>query len=352
VSVAGRESEVGRLNEPTGGGGTMRRREFCQGVVSVAALGEAAVAAAAPMAGERPAGAGRPVRVTSLSFHNRSLAEVAALVDAEGARGADLIALPEMWAGSTEKPESLEGAATRTLCELARKHRAYIVSPIHREAERRRLNTAVLIDRAGKIAGVYDKVYPYWGEFQGITPPTEPGESVPVFQTDFGKIGLAICFDVNFPEVWQRLADRGAEVVVWPSAYSAGSSLQAHALNHHFYIVTSTWLADCSVFDITGKEVHYQKSERLNVSRVTLDLDRGIYHENFNVEKRDRLLKEHHDAIGQEVFLQREQWFVLQAKRPGASARELAKEFGLEELRDYLTRSRREIDRMRGRPIA
>jgi predicted amidohydrolase len=327
----------------------MRRREFCQGVVSVAALGETAVAAAAPA--ERPSRAGRPVRVTSLSFHNKPIGEVAALVDAEGARGSDLIALPEMWAGSTEKPESLDGTATRTLCDLARKHRTYIVSPIHREADRRRLNTAVLIDRSGKVAGVYDKVYPYWGEFQGVTPPTEPGESVPVFQTDFGKVGLAICFDVNFPEVWQRLADRGAELVVWPSAYSAGSSLQAHALNHHFYIVTSTWLADCSVFDITGKEVHYQKSDGLNVSRVTLDLDRGIYHENFNIEKRDRLLKEHGAAVKQELFLQREQWFVLQATAAGVSARQLAKQYGLEELRDYLTRSRREIDRMRGRPI-
>ena len=86
------------------------------------------------------------------------------------------------------------------------------------------------------------------------------------------RAGVFICFDVNFPEVWQKLADAGAELVVWPSAYSAGTSLQAHAINHHLYIVTSTWLADCIVYDITGQEIHYQKGDGFNVSRITLDL--------------------------------------------------------------------------------
>jgi hypothetical protein len=137
-------------------------------------------------------------------------------------------------------------------------------------------------------------------------------------------------------------------LVVWPSAYSAGTSLQAHALNHHFYIVTSTWTRDCVVYDITGEEVHYSKSQDLNIARVTLDLDRGIYHQNFNMEGRDKLLREHGQEVKQEKWLDREQWFVLAATQPGVSARALAKQYGMEELRDYLTRSRREIDKMRG----
>jgi hypothetical protein len=83
------------------------------------------------------------------------------------------------------------------------------------------------------------------------------------------------------------------------------------------------------------------------VSRITLDLDRGIYHQNFNIEKRDKLLKEHGAQVKQAKWLDREQWFVLQATEPGISARALAKEYGLEELRDYLMRSRREIDQRR-----
>ena len=84
------------------------------------------------------------------------------------------------------------------------------------------------------------------------------------------------------------------------------------------------------------------------MSRITLDLDRGIYHENFNLQKRDKLLKEHAADVEQEKWMRREAWFVLKVKRPGVSARALARQYGLEELRDYLDRSRREIDRMRG----
>jgi hypothetical protein len=117
---------------------------------------------------------------------------------------------------------------------------------------------------------------------------------------------------------------------------------------NHFYIVTSTQTCDCLVYDITGEEMLYERTDGLNVTRVTLDLDRGIYHQNFNIEKRDMLLAEHADDVVQEKWLELEQWFVLRAKRPGIRARALAGEYGLEELRDYIDRSRREIDRMRG----
>lgn len=205
----------------------------------------------------------------------------------------------------------------------------------------------MLLDRAGKVVCVYDKVFPYWSEYD-LKPAVTPGLEAPVHQADFGRIGMAICFDANYPEVWKRMADQGAELIIWPSAYSAGTTLQAHALINHFYIVTSTLRRDCIVYDITGEELLYEKHKDINISRITLDLDRGIYHKDFNVPKRDRLLKEHAEDVMMEKELDREAWFVLKAKRPGVSARQLARQYGLEELRDYINRSRREIDKMRG----
>ena len=102
------------------------------------------------------------------------------------------------------------------------------------------------------------------------------------------------------------------------------------------------------MYDITGEKMHYSKSKHVNVATVSLDLDRGLYHENFNTAGRDRLLKEHVADIEQEKWLELEQWFVLKARRPGVSAARLAKKYGLEELRHYLDRSRRSIDERRG----
>jgi predicted amidohydrolase len=295
---------------------------------------------------------GRPVRICSISFANGpALEEVAAIVDREAAKGVDLVALPETFMGQDgHAPETLDGPCVRTLAELAARHRTYIVCPIDRTDGTRPLNTAVLIDRHGQVACTYDKVYPYWSEFD-VRPPVTPGADAPVYEADFGRIGMAICFDANFPEVWKSLADQGAELVVWPSAYSAGTTLQAHALNNQLYIVTSTQTSDCVVFDISGREVYYQKTEGINVSHMVLDLDRMIFHENFNIEKRDRLLAQHGDEVEQEFFMQREQWFVLRAKRPGASVHALAAAYGMEDLRAYKERSRREIDLLRGAPF-
>jgi len=288
---------------------------------------------------------GRPVRVVSIGFSDLSLEEMLAVVDAESSKGADIIVLPEMCQG--EGLETLDGPTIPAIARLAAKHRTYVICPVCRQEEGRRLNSAVLLDRNGNVVCIYDKVFPYWSEFD-LNPPAQPGLEVPVYEADFGRIGMAICFDVNFPEVWQRLADQDAELVLWSSAYAAGTSLQAYALLHHFYIVTATLERDCIVYDITGEQILHERIDPINITRLTLDLDRGIYHTNFNIDKRDKLLAEHSTDVVQEKLLRCEQWFVLKARRPGVRARELAREYGLEELRDYIRRSRREINRRRG----
>ena len=297
-------------------------------------------------------GVGKPVRIVSLSFKTASLDRIAGIVDAEGQKGVDLVSLPEAWRGS-DVVETLTGPTITTMAQLARKHHCYVVCPLYRLAEGRRLNSSVLIDRTGAVAAVYDKVFPYWTEFD-LQPPALAGQhDVAVYAADFGKIGFAICYDAKFPEVFQRLRDKGAELVVWASAYSGFTELQAFALLHHYPIVTSTQTGDVIAYDMTGALLLDEKGEGdVTVSRFTLDMDRMIYHYNFNLDKRDRLLREHAADVRLAVDMPREEWFVLEAKRPGVSARRLAQEYGLEELRAYKDRSRAGIDALRGFPFS
>ena len=78
-------------------------------------------------------------------------------------------------------------------------------------------NTAVVYDRQGQELGQYHKIHPTEGELNGgIWPgPIDP----PVFEADFGKFGIQICFDVNWWEGWERLKQKGAQIVFWPSAF-------------------------------------------------------------------------------------------------------------------------------------
>jgi predicted amidohydrolase len=296
---------------------------------------------------------GRPVRAVSIGFHpGRSLDEVAALLDIEGARGTDIIVLPETFLGQEAgTSESLDGLSVRTLSKLAQKHRTYIVCPIDRHDATGRFNSSVLLDRRGEIACVYDKIYPYWPTEYQRDPAVSPGENITVCETDFGRVGLATCFDVNWPELWRGMADRGAELVIWPSAYSAGRALQAHAIQNHYYIVSSTWCPDCSIYDIDGEPIVFDRNNRgggLNVTRATLDLDRCIFHFDLNdAGPLASLLRDRSDDVMEDKRLPRESWFILKAKRAGCSARAFAALYGLQELRNYITRSNLEIDRRR-----
>jgi predicted amidohydrolase len=295
-----------------------------------------------------PPGVGKPVYVVSLCFKSAPLDTVATILEAEGAGGVDLFCLPEAWRGP-DVLDTLSGSTITTLSALARKHRSYVVCPLYRSEGGHRLNSTVLLDRTGAVAAVYDKIYPYWNELD-MAPPVLPGQGdAAVYDADFGRVGLATCFDAKFPEVFQRLRDKGAELVVWSSAYSGFTELQAFSLLHHYYIVTSTWTGDSVVYDITGALLRDERGKGdILVSRFTLDLDRTIYHYNFNLEKRARLLAEHAADVALEVDMPREEWFVLKAKRPGVSARRLGRKYGLEELRAYQDRSRTGVDARRG----
>ena len=287
----------------------------------------------------------RKIQVVSLSFNNKSADEILKLVEKEAQQNCDIIVLPEMWMGDkyieTIDISCENSGVTGQLQNIAKTYGVYILNSTYRETETTpRLNSGALIGRDGTIIGIYDKNYPYWDEYD-LKPPACPGSDVPVFETDFGRVGIAICFDANFPSVWEELAEKGADIVFWTSAYSGGSSLQAHAINHHYYIVSSTLCNDCAVIDITGKEIYYQKSDSgVNISRVEIDMNREIFHENFNMgSKLERLLNEHAE-ITVESHLEREQWFVLHSKNEGVQIREIAAQYSMEELRAYKRRSR------------
>jgi len=88
------------------------------------------------------------------------------------------------------------GPTTNAVAEMAKKHHMYVICPIREQAGEQQYNTAVLIDRQGQIAGRYRKVFVYWGEGLHVS-----REGVQAYTTDFGRIGILTCFDLNFCRV-------------------------------------------------------------------------------------------------------------------------------------------------------
>lgn len=235
------------------------------------------------------------------------------------------------------------------MAKLAKKHHAYIVTCVDRKEQDTYYNSAVLIKRDGEIVGVYDKVYPVmpntldgndWNEFGNKN--GKPGADVPVFETDFGRIGIAICFDAHFAELWQRLADRDAELVLFPSMFSGGRLLGAYATIHHYYIVTSVWEEECKVFDINGDKIFDKKG---GIHRITLDMDRRIVHSYYPgraQEMRDKY------GIALKDFSTEEDWGILEPTRPNTDLPKLMKAHKIFDLRDHMNAQREAANRARG----
>jgi predicted amidohydrolase len=279
----------------------------------------------------------RPVRILTLGFRNIPEEQIWDILRREAPYNPDLIVLPEAWLGDDYPMDSCDGVLQRA-AETAAALKAYLICPLYRlmGADKCR-NSAFLLDRQGKLIHTYDKIFPYWTEFSAI-PPCEGGQDTQVVETDFGRIAVTICFDVNFPAIWQKTERSGVELVLWPSDYSAGRALQAHAMTHHYYIVSATRYPDTAVYDISGDEMSYRTHEGVVVNKTTLDLDRTIFHENFNLDKCKKLLAKYPDIRVEKKF-PREQWFILASQNERTSVKKVAREFEMEDLRAYIRRS-------------
>ena len=141
-----------------------------------------------------------------------------------------------------ERAEPLEGPTFQLLSKWSKEHKCYTVMGIHELENDRVYNTAYIVGRDGKIVGKYHKCHLTWGESRnGIL----PGKGFPVFDLDFGKVGMQICWDDWFGETARGLRLNGAEVILMPIAGDGAVNHRDHvwaarALENGVYHVTST----------------------------------------------------------------------------------------------------------------
>lgn len=160
------------------------------------------------------------------------LAQVASWCAEAASRGAQLLVFPEDLMSPTrlepsklrDYAEPLDGPFVTHLRELARRWGLWIVFTTYEaNANGAPYNTAVVVDRAGEVRGTYRKCHLYDAHGVFESERNTAGESLcEAIDTPFGKLGLAICYDLRFPEVARNAALSGCELVVYPSAWHDG----------------------------------------------------------------------------------------------------------------------------------
>jgi predicted amidohydrolase len=173
-------------------------------------------------------------------------------------QGARLVGLPEVfsWRGSKQserdQAEPIPGPSSAALAALARELRIYLLAGSILEkipGSARAYNTSLLFDPAGNMIARYRKIHLFDVDLANGVSLREsdtraPGEAVIVGKSELCAIGLSVCYDLRFPELYRALAGRGAEIIFVPSAFTAYTGeahwetlVRARAIENQLYMI-------------------------------------------------------------------------------------------------------------------
>ena len=289
-------------------------------------------------------------------------------------RGLDLAVLPEMAltgeggavGGLAASSYALEGAVQNTFAHEARKLHSYIVVPtylIEGATTKRCSNAAICFGRNGEVVGIYRKVHLVVDkDSSSMEHGATPGKDEPVFQCDFGKLGIQICYDMDFDSGWRELARKGAELVAWPTQSPQTSQPAARAKQNHYYIVSSTWRNNASIFEPTGKivsQVKWPASEKTveagnlvapenNILVQELDLSYAILPWSSALKNGEGLKKVYGNKVGFRYY-EDEDCGMFWSNDPHMTIRAMLRSLGLVEQQEEYQRAK-DVYRQAGIP--
>jgi predicted amidohydrolase len=187
-----------------------------------------------------------------------NLAEAERWIRAAAAQSARVVALPEVfiWRGvkkqERENAEAIPGATSEFLSHLARELGIYLLGGSILEeiaGSPKAYNTSLFFDPSGKLFASYRKIHLFDVDLANGVSARESdtrafGESIVIAKTELCDMGLSICYDLRFPELYRTLVAKGAELIFVPSAFTAYTGqahwetlLRARAIENQVYII-------------------------------------------------------------------------------------------------------------------
>jgi beta-ureidopropionase len=265
----------------------------------------------------------------------------------------DIICLPEIFAFThidnlkydiKDVAEKVPGPVVTPFLNFAAKNKCYVICPTYTLRQGNIYIAAVLIDRQGKVAGEYQKMRPAENEMKmGI----KPGKfKPPVFQTDFGKIGIQICFDVKYDEGWDYLKEHGAQIIFWPSAYAAGQEISSRAWRHQVYIATSTQKDTSKICDLSGETIAHTGRWQRNWICAPVNLEKAFILAWPAVSLFPEILKKYGSKIRLNTFHE-EEWTIIESLDPDVKVADILKEYNLKTMHAFLKELAVEHDKAR-----
>ena len=252
-----------------------------------------------------------------------NLMQAARLIKRAAKQGADMVVLPESFAimGQTEEErvaiaeEVGQGAIQDTLSQLATSFGIWIVAgtiPLKTDDPKKSTASSIMFNDKGEQVARYDKIHLFDvvlednDETYNESETTVPGSEIVAVDTPFGKIGLTVCYDLRFPQLYRKLIAEGVEILLIPSAFTdlTGKAhwkplLRARAIENLSYVIApaqggyhvngKATYGNSMMIDYWGK-IHATSAKGSHV--IMMDIDLEALHrvrKNFPVLKHRRL---------------------------------------------------------------
>ena len=296
--------------------------------------------------------------ISVIALSNRDFPSLAAKLDEAvqwvelaAGQGADLAVLPEtinLFRGDGPgNPQALSYAEaaldnwerdTQPLFAVAKRRGIAVTIPVLvREGDHLR-NLFAVVAKTGQVIGQYQKAQPTAGELQDKVRPGKPA----VFEWEGLTVGGGICFDTNFPRIFEEQARQGAQLFLVPSLWPGGSALNYYALRYGTPIALA-YPAWSRIIDIDGAELvaggYRHETLRFGfgapVYTATINFDRVALHTDACQQKIVAIQKKYGAQVGVR-FDQQNALFYLESRSPEFTVADIMREFHLISAREYL----------------
>lgn len=252
----------------------------------------------------------------------------------------DLIVLPELCDLSLLGDEYLSVRKNQVLdyfASVARKNKCYIAFGMQRkDDEDLWRNSVVVLGRDGKIAGIYDKNFPTIGEMQiGI----KASDEAHIIETDFGRVAVAICFDLNFDELLKKYASQKPDLIILSSMYHGGLAQSVWAYTCQSYFVGSVYRGYPSQIRNPFGEVISSSNSQNDYAVESINLDFKRVHLAYNILNLAAMKKKYGNTV--KISDPGEYASVLvSSENENVTVEQMIKEFEIIEFNDYLDQIR------------
>ncbi len=232
----------------------------------------------------------------------KNISNAGEFVRKAAAQGADIAVLPEMFncpyktSNFPIYAEEEGGECYRLLSELAKELRVYLVAGTmpEKDSEGKVYNTSYVFDRQGRKIGKHRKMHLFdidvkGGQYFKESDTLTAGNTVNVFETEFGRIGLAVCYDFRFPELARLMVEEGAKAIIVPAAFNMTTGpahwevmFRSRAIDNQVYTIGTAPARDensCytsygnSIIVSPWGEVKLRMDEKEGIALETLDFD-------------------------------------------------------------------------------